>query len=161
MNFYALYAAAVWIDFLVAVITKYAPVNVLGGNVTALADWYREFGIAAAIEDVLSLMIPVLLGEIFFSEFPLMLVAIAIQILHDLFFYFAIVLQMPAGHNRMIDTMKKYGAQGGGRIVVADSLMIASVVLIYQFLSSTFTRGFSGLLGLIGTYAMVYIVYTK
>ena len=161
MNFYALYAAAVWIDFWVAVLTKYAPVNVLGGNVTALGDWYREFGIAAAIEDILSLMIPVLLAQIFFTEAPLLLIALVIQILHDLFFYFAVVLQMPAGHNRMIDTMKKYGAQGGGRIIVADSLMIASVVFLYQFLSATFTRGFSGLLGLLGTYAMVYIVYTK
>jgi hypothetical protein len=161
MNFYALYASAVWVDFVVALITKYAPVDVLGGNVTALNEWYKNFEIAAAIEDILSLMIPVLLAQIFFSEFPLMFVAIVIQILHDLFFYFAVVLQMPAGHNRMIDTMKKYGAQGGGRIIVADSLMIASVVLIYQFLSATFTRGFSGLLGLLGTYAMVYIVYTK
>jgi hypothetical protein len=126
----------------------------------ALDKWYSEFGIVAVLSDCLVIVIGVLIAKMFFPSLPLLPTAIAIQVVHDLLFYVLVILPIPRGHNRMIDLFKDYGTENGWGILVADSIMIGSTVLIGDYLSKLSVPTVQ-LTGLTGLYALTYILYTK
>jgi hypothetical protein len=150
-------SAVVWVDFFTMLLSKYVPL----GN--SLNKWYSEFGIVAILSDCLIIVLGILLAKILFptaSGWNLVLFAVVIQIIHDVLFYFLIVKPLPTGTNKMIDLFKEYGAENGWKIILADSLMMGSTVLLADVLEE-YSVTEQSFVGLLGTYALTYILYTR
>lgn len=165
MRLISLIGAAIWVDFIVMMITKFGP----GQRVPflppagALKLWYDKFGLAAVSADVLSAVIGVLLATFFFPNawgLGLVFAAIFIQILHDIFFYF-VILSVPAGQNQMIDVFKSYANEGGWTILLADALIMTGTVTIATVWDLLFSYRFIAFQTLLGMYSLIYITYTK
>jgi hypothetical protein len=166
MRLISLLAAATWVDFVVMLLTKVVPGQHLSflPPTGALKLWYDKFGVAAVAADVLSLMLGVLLATLLFpNAYGLALVvgAIFVQLLHDLFFYFAVIQGLPEGHNSIIDVFKSYASEGGWTILFADALMIGSTVLLAELYDLVLPYRVIALNALLGMYSLIYITYTK
>jgi len=165
MRLISLIGAAVWVDFIVMLITKLGP----GQRVPflppagALKLWYDKFGLAAVSADVLSAVLGVLIAMFLFPNAwgpSLVAGAIFVQVLHDLFFYFVIV-GLPQGQNQMVDVFKTYASTVGATILLADSLMVGSVVGLATVWDMLFSYRFIAFQTLLGMYSLIYITYTK
>ena len=91
--------------------------------------------------------------------FHLLVMAVCIQIVHDILFYFLIIQPIPAGQNDMIDLFKRYADENSYKIVLYDSFMIGSTVLLAAYLHQL-QIPVVHFIGLLTVYALTYIVYT-
>lgn len=157
--------AVTLVDFIVIVLAKYPGQNPLIG-VKSLNEWYDKFGIFAVGSDILSILIGILVARYIYTwggfKNPLLFLVILVlfQLAHDLFFYMAVILTLPAGHNQMIDVFKSYGQENGAKILVADSLMMLGSVFIASFLMDLPAHVTTATF-FITLYALCYIVYTR
>lgn len=149
-------SAVVVVDFVTIVLSK---VFHLGKS---LDTWYAKFGMTAVLSDCLVIVLGILLALLIdpkASLFSLVLLAVFIQIVHDILFYLAVILPVPKGQNDMIDLFKEYASENSYKIVVADSLMIGSTVLLADMLSKI-EQPVVTFIGFLATYALTYIIYT-
>jgi hypothetical protein len=157
MNLLHITSAVVWIDFLVILISRFYPMT------NALNTWYKQFQAVAVINDCLVIILGILLAQFLYpnaSVTMLALVSVAIQIIHDTLFYLGVIIPIPQGHNVMMDLFKKYASEGGYKILIADSLMISGTVFLGDYLTE-FNDKIVTFVGLLGVYALTYIIYTK
>jgi hypothetical protein len=151
MDLLSIASAVVWVDFFTILLSKYADLG------TSLNLWYQQFGIVAVISDCLVIVLGIMIAELFFPKYNLLLTAVVIQIIHDILFYLLVISPLPIGTNKMIDLFKSYASENSYKIIIADSIMMASTVLIAQQLHGKFVP----FIGLLGVYALTYIIYTK
>jgi uncharacterized protein YacL len=157
MNLLHISAAVVWVDFLVIALSKVFPLT------NALDTWYKQFGIVAVLSDCLIIILGILVAQ---SVRPnanvhvLAITAVIIQLIHDTLFYLGVILPIPRGHNAVIDLFKKYSGEGGYKILAADSAMTGSSVYLADYFHSLRTEHVV-FLGLLGVYAITFILYTK
>jgi len=158
MLWLALLTATAWVDFAVIVLSKIIPLT------KSLGQWYSQFGVSAATADILVIVLGIALAQFLFpgiSGLSLVVVAVIIQLIHDVLFYLLIVKPIPNGQNKMIDTFKTYAAEGSWKILLADASMVAASVLLMEFLDAVLTDDQLGFLGLLAVYSLTYIIYTK
>jgi uncharacterized protein YacL len=157
MNLLHISSAVVWVDFFTMALSKVF-------NMTKSLDvWYQQFGIVAVISDCLVIVLGILLAQFISptaSATSLALLSVIIQIIHDYLFYVGVILPIPKGHNAMIDLFKRYSAEGSYKIILADSAMIASTVFLGDYLTQ-YSDKIVSFIGLLGAYALTYILYTK
>lgn len=154
MNWIPLLTATAWVDFVVIVLSKLLPLT------NSLNVWYAKFGMSAVGADVLIIVLGIALAKLLVPAahgWVLVQLSVAIQLIHDVLFY-GLVLAIPSGHNSMIDIFKNYAAEGGWKILAADSAMVASSVLLMEWLNGWRWTEFAGILAV---YALLYIVHTK
>jgi uncharacterized protein YacL len=150
-------SAVVWVDFLVILLSKFYQMT------TALDVWYKQFGIVAVISDCLVIVLGILIAQFISpnaSVTGLAITSVIIQLIHDVLFYLGVILPIPKGHNSMIDLFKKYSAEGGYKILLADSAMIGGTVFLADHLRS-YNKDVVIFIGLLGVYALTFIIYTK
>lgn len=153
----ALFAATAWVDVAVIALSKVVPLT------KSLTTWYAEFGLNAVGLDILVIVLGIALAKFLVpaaTGLTLIGVAVAIQLVHDLVFY-GIILAVPAGQNRVMDLFKRYAAEGSWKILVADAAMVAAAVWGMETLDAVLTDDQVLWTGLLGLYALLYIVYTK
>lgn len=149
-------SAVVVVDFATVVLSKFFNLG------KSLDKWYAKFGMTAVLSDCLIIVLGIQLAQLLAPAagwYQLMVMAMAIQIFHDIWFYFAVVVPIPRGHNEMIDLFKEYASENSWKIVVADSLMVLSTVGLAQVLSKL-DEQLVVFTGLLATYALTYIIYT-
>lgn len=154
MNLLHIISAVIWVDFFTIALHR------MFGLGNAVGRWYSQYGIIAVLSDCLVIILGILIAQIFFPTYPLLLTAIAIQIIHDVLFYLFVILPIPQGHNSMIDLFKSYSVENSWKILVADSIMIGSTVVIGGQLSK-YSPQIVSFIGLLGAYAMTYILFTR
>uniref|UniRef100_A0A6C0ENI5 Uncharacterized protein n=1 Tax=viral metagenome TaxID=1070528 RepID=A0A6C0ENI5_9ZZZZ len=157
MNLINIGSAVAWVDFFTIVLSK---VFHLGKS---LDKWYANFGIVAVLSDCLVIVLGIMIAQFIVpgaKVLTLVVVSIIIQIVHDVLFYYAVILGVPRDQNSMIDLFKEYAIENSWKILVADSLMIGSTVLLAHYLSKLNTSH-SSFIGLLGVYGLTYIMYTK
>jgi len=96
-------------------------------------NWYSDFGYSAVIADIFIVLIGfILIRYVYkcfiypkynFNPVIFIIVLLIIQIIHDLTYYYLIVLQIPSGKNRLIDYMKDYGKEYKLSAITGDSLI--------------------------------------
>ena len=108
-------------------------------NSKVLKEWYRSYNLSAVIADVLIIMIVILITKkiynYIFKEFSLnkfIILALIIQIIHDILFYILITI-IPKGSNRMIDTFKDYAKEVSYGAIIGDSLMIITACILFNY----------------------------
>ena len=130
-----------------------------------LAEWYKRFGLAAVMADCLVILLGFAVARYVFTALgwkftPLrfVLTILAIQIIHDITYYFAIVVPYPNGSNSIIDYMKIYGKTGGVWPIVGDSSMVIVMSLLAMILAAQPSHvSISALL--FGLYMVPYMIY--
>lgn len=164
-DWFYLIPAVILIDFIGLVLEKY-PGNSPYFKVKTLDDWYTKFGILAVGSDVLSILIGIMVARYIYTTLNLnnpiyfIIILLVFQLLHDALFYLAVIKPLPKGHNQMIDVFKSYGDENGGKILVADALlMLASVAAgsVLKSLPDHYTIAVS----FITLYSLCYILYTR
>lgn len=157
MNLLHISSAAVWVDFLVILISRFYPMT------TALDTWYKQFQAVAVMNDCLVIILGILLAQFIYPKAnvtTLAVVSVIIQVIHDSLFYVGVILPLPKGHNVMMDLFKKYAEEGGYKIILADSAMIGSTVFLADHLSK-YNFEIVSFVGLLGVYALTYMIYTR
>lgn len=157
MNVLDIGIAAAVVDFSTIVLSKFFNMG------KSLDKWYSKFGMTAVLSDVLVIVLGVQLAMFFWPKVGVVyiaIVAICIQIMHDILFYFLVIETVPTGQNEMIDLFKEYASENSWKIVVYDSLMIGTTVFLADFLSKVHESTVN-FIGLLTVYALTYIIYTK
>jgi hypothetical protein len=147
-----------WVDFAVIVLSKMFPLT------KSLSTWYAEFGLAAIGTDILIIVLGIALAMFLFPSYSgvaLIVVAVAIQLLHDVLFYVGVIQAVPAGHNRILDLFKRYAAEGSWKILVADAAMVASSIWLMETLDAWLTDDQVLWSGLLALYSLLFLLYTK
>jgi uncharacterized protein YacL len=150
-------SAVVVVDFVTIVLSKFFNLG------KSLDKWYAKFGMTAVLSDCLIIILGIQLALLIEPKagwFHLLMMALAIQVFHDIWFYFAVIVPIPKGHNQIIDLFKEYADENSYKIVVADSLMVVSTVVLAETLSY-YQESVVSFVGLLATYALTYIIYTK
>ena len=69
-----------------------------------------------------------------FMLWKFMLLAVVVQIVHDLSFY-KLVVSIPRGKSLIVDLFKDYGEENGFSAIISDSLMMISSCLLTSLFS--------------------------
>ena len=124
-----------------------------------LRKWYKDLQLSAVLADILISLIGIILARYFypliFKEYSLIkfiLLAVGIQITHDILFYL-FFSSIKRGKSLIIDIFKDYGREMGFNAIISDSLMIISSVLI-----ATFLKGFSINANIIVLILSIYLI---
>lgn len=137
--------------------------NLLHSN--QLKKWYREYNLSAVIADVSIILIVLIIARYLyyyiFKEFSIIkfaFLAVSIQIIHDILFYILIIV-IPKGTNKMIDTFKDYAIEISYKAIIADSVMImTSCLLAYYLVNINTNINIILLISLL--YLTPYLLYT-
>jgi len=157
MNIIALVVAVLWVDLIVIFISLY---GVFGKTIR---EWYAKFGPVAVLSDCLIIILGIMLASLIYptaSTLELILLALTVQLVHDLLFYVLVIEKLPEGQNGVIDLFKKYASENGYHILIADALMVTSSIL-GQYYLETQSIEVTSFLGFLATYAISYMIYTK
>ena len=144
--------------------------------------WYDKFGLVAIMLDMVIVLIGFwitqkLYGYIFgpsaklsgsFSTSSLwnslwkfLLLFLAIQIIHDILFYF-LVLKNSKGSNAILDLINSYGSKHGIYTILGDSLMVVlSVIMAWLLLNSDVSVSTYIICVLCSAYIIGYLLYMK
>ena len=105
-----------------------------------IKQWYKTFNLSACIMDISILILIIVftrfLYSFVFTEYSLLKftgLAVAIQICHDLLFYY-FFKNLPTGYNYVFDFFKKYANEVGGKAIIWDTIAIILTCLFsYHF----------------------------
>jgi hypothetical protein len=158
--------AAIVVDLIVIFLARYPGQNPIF-KVKALNDWYEKFGFLAAAADILSLIIGVTAARYLYSSFGLknslfffVIVVVLFQLFHDVFFFLAVITQLPKGENKMIDVFGDYAKENGAKILISDALMMISTTVLAAFLKGL-PAHVSASSMILSLYALCFALYTK
>jgi hypothetical protein len=166
MLFATIVIAVTIVDTIVLFFTRYFP-DTLG---EPLNKWYDQFQLSAVVSDVGIIVIGFVLAQLIYTQFfapthgwnvwIFLAVLVGVQLLHDLFFYFAVIQPIPKGHNEMMDVMKSYTKGAGSMILVGDALLMLASAAVAMALKdqSIPTLLFAGLGA---AYTIPYILTTR
>jgi hypothetical protein len=134
-------------------------------NSKVLVEWYRKYNLSAVIADVLIIFIGIIITRfvypyIFGENFSLIKfigLAVAIQIIHDISFYYMFKL-VPRGKNMMLDTFKDYANEVGFKAVLADSLMMISASILSSYFVSL-SLNTNIIILILSLYILPYAIY--
>lgn len=150
-------SAVVWVDFITIALHKFFNFG------RSLDKWYAQFGFVAVLSDCLVIILGILIAQFMVpgaSTLVLAVVSIVVQLVHDYLFYIVVILGVPKGQNSMVDLFKEYAKENTWKILVADSTMIGSTVVLAELLSE-YSDAVTSFIGLLGAYALTYIIYTR
>jgi hypothetical protein len=127
--------------------------------------WYIKYGLNAVIADVLVIVIGIIITRFLyksiftkFNIFYFVLLAVSIQVIHDILFYFIFSL-VPLNTNHMLDFFKKYADEVKGWAISGDSTMIIAACFISSILAS-FSLNSNIILLIFLIYLLPYILHT-
>jgi hypothetical protein len=98
-------------------------------------------------------------GDRPWSPFVFVCMLLAVQIVHDLFFYYGVIKYVPSGNNEMIDALKKYSAENGSRALAGHSVFLIIVAAIAMILKE-YSMLVSISLVTLTLYMMPYVIAT-
>jgi hypothetical protein len=131
----------------------------------SLTEWYKKYGLAAVLADVLSIVIGIVIARFiypqFFSKFSILsflCVVVVVQWIHDLSFA-KLFNAIPKGKSPIIDTFKEYANEFGIMILFADSAMMIFTVLIASILAS-FDLNTNIIVLIVFSYILPYLLYS-
>lgn len=132
-----------------------------------LKKWYNTFQLNAVVADTLILVIGIVIARFLykylFNEFSIWKftgLAVVIQIIHDLLFYW-FFNSLPRGYNFMLDFFKDYAKEVGTGAILGDSFMMILACLLSSYFATYSLNGNIILLILILYFVPYLINYEK
>jgi len=153
--------------FTAALITDLFVISLLNTKVIkskVLREWYSEYNLSAVIADVLIILIGLIITRAvyysIFDEFSIIkfsLLAVAIQMIHDVLFY-VLFSNVPHGVNRMLDTFKDYAGEVSYKAILSDSGMMVMASLIASYLAGK-SLNTNIIFMIVSLYVLPYMLY--
>ena len=131
--------------------------------------WYDVYGLDAILLDTLIVIIGFVVVSVIypyiFAEWNIiyfLILMLAVQIIHDYLFWKYVIVPIPQGHNKVIDTLKVYADNVKGGAMIGDSIMYVLGVTIASLLVGM-DWSVSKLLtiGIFALYPIMYLLYTR
>lgn len=94
------------------------------------------------------------------SPFVFVCILLAVQVVHDLMFYYGPLKIMPAGKNEMIDALKRYAAENGSRALTGHVGILIVVSIIAMFLKES-SLVFTSILVSVSLYVLPFLLNTS
>lgn len=133
-------------------------------NSQVLRKWYSQYNLSAVIADVLIILIGLIIARaiyyyIFdnFSILKFILVAVVVQIIHDILFYI-LFKNVPRGMNRMLDTFKDYASEVSYKAILSDSGMMVMAAIIASYLAGE-SLNKNIIVLVVSVYVLPYLLY--
>lgn len=131
--------------------------------------WYDVYGLDAILLDTLIVIIGFvvvsMLYPIIFSEWNIvyfLILMLVVQIIHDYLFWRYVIVPIPQGHNRVIDTLKVYAENVKGGAIIGDSIMyILGVPIASLLLGADLSVTKLLTIGMFVLYPIMYLLYTQ
>jgi len=130
-----------------------------------LRKWYINYGLNAVIADVLVIVLGIIIARFLysyiFSKFNIVyftLLALLIQIIHDILFYIIFSL-IPKDTNHMLDFFKKYAQEVKGSAIVGDSIMMITACILSS-ITASFSLNSNIIILILLIYLLPYILNT-
>ena len=160
LDYFPIISAAMITDMIVILLLK---AEILKSK--SLEKWYSMYGFAGGLADVLSIVIGIIVArflyfKIFTTENLLYFIGLTVfvQWIHDILFYL-LFRSIPRGVSGIMDTFKDYANENGAKILLADSLMMISTILLATYFSS-FNVNHNIILFIFALYLFVYFLYS-
>jgi hypothetical protein len=146
-----------------------ARAGLLGGF--SLNTYFDTFGLEGILANICLILILFQIARWSYSTFynkdgsrpwsPIVFVFIlmAIQILHDLTFYYGAINILPGGKNEMIDILKKYASENGSRAVGGHAVFLIVVATVAMYLKEASTI-FAFMVTAVALYLLPFIIAT-
>ena len=164
-DYWYILIAILVVDIIVLFFARYFP-DVLGKNLNV---WYDRFDILAVISDVFIIAIGFAITRYLYTKFftpvmswsPLYFISllVVVQLIHDIIFYLGPILNIPKGHNEMMDVFRAYST-GGAKILAGDAGLMISSALLAMVLKEL-PEHITASVGLLAVYTAPYILFTK
>jgi hypothetical protein len=129
--------------------------------------WYEKLGMTAVLMDVLISIIGIFITRYIFSYYQIpfnfkyfILISVIVQIIHDILFYYFIILPSVKGDSLIMDIYLDYTKENGAYILLADACMIIGSCLIAMLLKGQETHVNLSISVLV-LYLLPYYVYMK
>lgn len=159
-DYFPIITAAMITDMIVILLLK----NRAFKSIT-LEKWYSTYGFSAGLADVLSIVIVIIVARfLYFKMFTkenllyFIGLTVLVQLVHDVLFYF-LFKSIPRGVSKMMDSFKDYANENGAIILMADSLMMISTILLATYFTS-FNVNTNIILFIVALYLIVYFIYS-
>ena len=159
-DYFPIITAAMITDMIVILLLK----NRAFKSIT-LEKWYSTYGFSAGLADVLSIVIVIIVARfLYFKMFTkenllyFIVLTVLVQLVHDVLFYF-LFKSIPRGVSKMMDSFKDYANENGAIILMADSLMMISTILLATYFTS-FNVNTNIILFIVALYLIVYFIYS-
>ena len=140
----------------------------------AINRWYNNFSWSAVILDVTSFLIGFYLAKYVYEflvkrgyitreyEFwKFLAILLAIQITHDICFYFFVILPTKPGMNSVIDELKSYSKNIGTGAIIGDSFMYIVATPILYYLIVKYSNQTNTFISIVCLYLVAYFLHQK
>lgn len=133
----------------------------------SIKKWYDYFGLNAVIADVSSVLVGFFLARFIITKFfpkyrdnlwLLLIILLLVQIIHDILFYILFIKPIRSGHNTMIDVYKNYAKEHGGKIVIVDSIIMITSLLL-SLVIKNYMPEYSLEIIILSIYTIIYFIY--
>ena len=129
-----------------------------------LNTWYSKYNLSAVISDVSIILLAFIVTRFLYdyvfesySLFKFIILALAVQICHDLLFYL-LFSNLPRGVNQMMDTFKDYAKELSYKAIIGDSGMMIMSALIASYLY-TQNKNTNIIILIFSLYVLPYLLY--
>ena len=134
-------------------------------RIKSLNNWYNKFGFLAVVADVLSIVIGIIMSRFlypfFFKEYlllPFLGLTCIVQLIHDILFYFFFT-SIARNKSAMLDVFKDYAKEVGFQILLVDSLMMVSTILLASYMKSLSLNS-NIIILIVSLYILPYLLYS-
>ena len=158
--------AVLLVDVIVMFLIRFFP-DFFGKTINV---WYNRFKLSAVLADVLIIMIGFGIARYIYTEYiyqkydwnPAYFtgLAVVVQVIHDILFYFGVIKTVPRGQNAMMDVFKDYAEAGGAKVIAADSAMMIGSSFFSMALKAM-PMPWIPMVGLLVAYTVPFILETK
>lgn len=134
-------------------------------KIDSLNNWYKKFGFLAVVADVLSIVIGIIIARFIypyiFKEYSLitfLFLTCIVQLTHDIIFS-KIFYSVPIGKSKILDIFKDYANEVGTKILLADSLMMISTIILASYLAN-YDTNINIVILIVSFYILPYLLYS-
>jgi len=131
-----------------------------------LQKWYKNYHLSAVLADVLIMFIGIIIVRYiykylisFFSIILFTLLAIAVQITHDILFYW-LFSTIPSGYNYMFDFFKGYVKEVGVKAILGDSITVTMSCLFSSYFA-TLSFNINIITLIVSLYYVPYMIHNR
>jgi hypothetical protein len=162
LDFIQILTAVCIVDFIFIFLAKKA--NIFGKQINV---WYDKLGMTGVLLDVLIISLVLISTRYIFNFYKIeykpeyfILIALAVQLIHDILLYLLFIEPAKRGDNLVMDIYKDYAEENGSNILLGDASMVLLSCLIAMVLKNRNLSDSIVLLILV-IYLIPYLIYSK
>jgi hypothetical protein len=129
-----------------------------------LNQWYLKYNLSAVMSDVFIILLAFIVTRYIYyyvfesySLFKFIILAVAVQICHDILFYI-LFSNIPRGVNQMMDTFKDYANELSYKAILGDSTMMIVSAFISAYLYKQ-NKNTNIIVLILSLYVLPYLLY--